>query len=133
MIVKTIKCKDITFETLKDIFEYKQNNVDHNWHITLDCIKEIQELSSKIKDLNEKEAYNTIGQILEELNVRDEEQEMLDNALKMNSVLQSKPLKTTIEDDMDDEADQIINEEVKRKAEISGMNITLNNDNEYTY
>lgn len=108
MLIKTVKCKDITFETLEDILNYKRNEVDHTWHISLECIDEIKNFLKDYEiykvEKEEKEELNTVNAVLNGLEEIDEEKKIMDNAVKMNSLLQSEPLTTSVVDDIEDEA-----------------------------
>lgn len=117
MLVKTVKCKDITFETVEDILKYKLNEVDHAWHLTKECVEILQKtlngmklVQARLNEIDEDAAANSIISNLEQM---DEDTKTVQDALRMNSLLQSEPLKTDPYDDIEDEAEEILNENHK--------------------
>jgi hypothetical protein len=120
MIKKIIKCNDITFESINDILKYKKAGIDHSWHITPNCIEEIKkvytELYNKIEDPDN--IIKTANEILIGLDKMLEDAKICKDALKMNALMQNKNnLKVDVTDDMDDEAEEIINRETKKLME----------------
>lgn len=123
MITKNITCRELTFEDVKEILTYKAQQNDHSYKLTQQCFENLkklltdhEKLQKKIEEQEKQDAiYNTADEILAGLNKMDEDTEICQNALKMNSLLQSKPLKTDVIDDVEDEAEDILSREAPEK------------------
>lgn len=123
---KIINCNEITFETVKDILTYKKVPIDISWKITPECVEEIKGLNKKLdevyKQLNEyTEKYaetnvmDAANAILAKLDHIDEENQICQDALKMNSLMQGEHLTTSNIEDIDDEAEDILKREAPEK------------------
>lgn len=119
MIKKTIKCNDITFENINDILKYKRAGIDHSWHITPKCIDELKKIYKDLykKIENPDKIIQTANEILIGLDKMLEDANICRDALKMNSLMQESDLKVDVNDDMDDEAAEIISRETKKLME----------------
>ncbi|MBO7696407.1 MAG: hypothetical protein J6T10_27530 [Methanobrevibacter sp.] len=123
MITKNITCRELTFESAKEIIDYKAQPNDHSYKLIPECLAEIKKLLTDYEELKqiveEKEkqeaVFETADQILAGLDKMDEDTEICQNALKMNSLLQSEPLKTDVIDDVEDEAEDILTREAPEK------------------
>lgn len=119
MIKKTIKCNDITFENINDILKYKRAGIDHSWHITPQCVNELKKIYNDLykKIENPDNIIQTANEILIGLDKMLEDANICRDALKMNSLMQESDLKVDVNDDMDDEAAEIISRETKKLME----------------
>lgn len=119
MIKKTIKCNDITFENINDILKYKRAGIDHSWHITPQCVDELKKIYKDLykKIENPDKIIQTANEILIGLDKMLEDANICRDALKMNSLMQESDLKVDVNDDMDDEAAEIISRETKKLME----------------
>ena len=79
-------------------------------------LTDYEELKQIVEEKEKQEAvFETADQILAGLDKMDEDTEICQNALKMNSLLQSEPLKTDVIDDVEDEAEDILTREAPEK------------------
>lgn len=117
MIKKTIKCNDITFENINDILKYKRAGIDHSWHITPQCVNELKKIYNDLykKIENPDNIIQTANDILIGLDKMLEDAKICRDALKMNSLMQENDLKVDVNDDMDDEAAEIIDRETTKR------------------
>lgn len=117
MIKKTIKCNDITFENINDILKYKKAGIDHSWHITPQCVNELKKIYNDLykKIENPDNIIQTANDILIGLDKMLEDAKICRDALKMNSLMQENDLKVDVNDDMDDEAAEIIDRETTKR------------------
>lgn len=119
MIKKIIKCNDITFENLTDFVEYVKQPIDHSYHIAETAINEIKDLVTKYEILKAKyadtEENETVANVLAGLDKIEEDTAVCQDALKMNTLLQSKEIKTDLIEDIEDEAHDLLEREAPDK------------------
>ena len=123
MIKKHITCNEITFESLNDILKYKKTPIDVSWKLTKECIDNIKNIYKELYEYKETmmkkygadEIEKQANDILIGLDKICEDNKICQDALKMNSLMQSETLKTDMIDDVEDEAEEILKREAPEK------------------
>lgn len=132
MIKKHITCNEITFESLNDILKYKKTPIDVSWKLTKECIDNIKNIYKELYEYKETmmkkygadEIEKQANDILIGLDKICEDNKICQDALKMNSLMQSETLKTDMIDDVEDEAEEILKREAPEKlCETSELDI----------
>lgn len=132
MIKKHITCNEITFESLNDILKYKKTPIDVSWKLTKECIDNIKNIYKELYEYKETmmqkygadEIEKQANDILIGLDKICEDNKICQDALKMNSLMQSETLKTDMIDDVEDEAEEILKREAPEKlCETSELDV----------